>query len=216
MVRRRVHRVDQYPFDASTYMVNVTLGSGVYTNIMDAICELLACSYSKGRWSLLHVRYVLGDGVTNRMVLDRLRLRFQGNVRSLWVIEESKQEDSVYHYHIALLINERDVSMSRVRYSLWEMHKDGLLYSYRRIHPDVSKVPAELKRSISMRELKPCATHRGLMLKNESALRYGIYWMSYLAKENTKPNGSQRNFGRTKLPANWRESVQKELPFDAP
>ena len=211
MARRKVHLGSTYTFDSVEYKINVTEGSGVYVNIMDAICKQLVCAYSKGRWALLHVRYVLEDGATNRMVLDQIKLKFKKDARCLWVIEESKQEDSKYHYHMMLLVNERNVNMTKVRYSLLEIKEKGVIYSYRRIPPDPSKISDDLRRSLDIRELSDSCTQLGLYLSNTSALRYAIYWMSYLAKVNTKPIGDQRNYGQTRVPNDWKETAIKDL-----
>lgn len=211
MPRRRVHVGERYEFVGIDYLINVRDDSGVYVNIMDAICQQLMCAYSKGRWTLVHVRYVLDDGATNRMVLDQLKLKFKKNARCLWVIEESEQEEAQYHYHMMLLVNEREVNMTKVRYALFEIKEKGILHSYRRILPDPSKISDELRRSLDMGELAESITRYGLDVTNRSALRYGIYWMSYLAKVKTKPVGSQRNYDQTRVPPRWRDSVTRDL-----
>lgn len=211
MPRRKVHVGEHYEFDDVGYLINVRDDSGVYVNIMDSICQQLVCAYSKGRWSLVHIRYVLEDGATNRMVLDQVKLKFKKNARCLWVLEESKQEDAQFHYHMMLLVNEREVNMTKVRYALYEIKKKGILHSYRRIPPDPTKISDDLRQSLDVGELKESITKYGLDITNRSALRYGVYWMSYLAKVSTKPMGPQRNYDQTRVPNSWRESTLRDL-----
>lgn len=215
MPRRTLHARPTYKFGLSEYLINVVPGSGVYRNIMDAICAQLtwACK-GRGRWSLLHIRYVLDDGVRNRLLLDQLRTRFGKHLRYLWVIEESKQEEARFHFHMMLLIESRNINVRSVRYALIDWKNKGLLHAYRRMPPDLSKMPCKLRELLNMRDLKRVASPYGLELSNESALRYAIYWMSYLAKFKTKILGSQRNFGQTKVDTRWMLAKQKELPFE--
>lgn len=211
MPRRRTHSGRFYMFDDVEYMINVTERSGVYVNIMDAICEQLICAYSKSRWSLVHIRYVLDDGATNRMVLDQVRLKFKKDARCLWVIEESKQEDEQYHYHMMLLVNEREVNMMRVRHALHEIKQKGIISGYRRMPPDPAKIPDDLRRTLDWADLSGSITRYGLNITNTSSLRFGVYWMSYLAKVKTKPIGGQRNYGQTRVPEGWRETATRDL-----
>lgn len=211
MPRRKVHTGGLYEFDGVSYLINVRDASGVYVNIMDSICRQLVCAYSKSRWTLVHLRYVLEDGATNRMVLDQIKLKFKTHARCLWVIEESEQEDSQFHYHMMLLVNERVIDMTKVRYALFEIKEKGIIYSYRRIPPDPTKISEELRRSLDMGELNESISKYGLDVTNISALRYGVYWMSYLAKVKTKPIGSQRNYDQTRVPAGWKDSATRDL-----
>lgn len=208
MPRRPVHKSDLYSFDGIDYRINVRADSGVYASIMEDLCKHIVCGYSKGRWSVLHIRYLLGDGATNRLLLDAMRSRLGKMHRYVWTLEESKQDDGDQHYHMALFINSREVNMQSIRYLLIELKNRSLIKHYKKIPPDISKSSLELQGELDPGEIEEVVSRFGLELSNQSAVRYAIYWLSYIAKEKTKVLDG-RTFGASKLPDRWRETATR-------
>ena len=207
MPRKRVHSAPT--FGKSEYRINVTEESGVYESHMDRIVELVEAGYGKGRWTVVHVRYVLGDGATNQMLLNACRSRFgSDNFRYVWVLERSKQDNGDDHYHLALFVETRQVNIRAVHTLLHELTGKGILAHYRRMTPDSSKVPADFLMELDSEELDEAISGYGLTIRNMAAVKYAIYWLSYLAKVKTKVEG-QRSFGSTVLITNWREHATR-------
>lgn len=207
MPRRKVHRGDS--FGGLAYRINVTAESGVYAEHMARVAEHVEAGYSKGRWTVVHVRYVLGDGATNQMLLNAARSRFgTENVRYVWALELSKQDDGHKHYHLALFIESREVNMRAVTTLLHELRERGVLHHYKRMTPKPEKVPHEVLMELDGDELDDAISDYGLTIKNMSAVRFAIYWLSYLAKVKTKVLDA-RSFGSTSLPSDWRETATR-------
>lgn len=209
MPRKRVHKSPR--FSTPDYRINVTETSGVFEASMQRIVDMVEACLFKGRWSVIHLRYVLGDGATNQLFLNEVRQWFGGdNVRYVWALEQSKQDEGLPHYHLALFLKSRDVSMVHVQTLMHGLVREkALIKSYRRMPPAMSKVPADVLLELDGEDLIGSMSRYGLTLTNVSAARFAVYWLSYLAKVKTKPERG-RTFGSSLLPQGWKETATRQ------
>lgn len=197
MPRRELHE-DPYFND---YRVNVVEKSGVYVAPMEKIIALTEYCASQRRWSVLHIRYVLDDGASNNVVIQAYKNRLRASFKYVWVLEKSKQDNGDRHYHAAIFIDRDKRQIGVVTQVLATLKAKSAIKSFRPMPPDESKIPADLRAELDPEELKAAIKKTELALKNVSAVKFAVYWLSYLAKESTKVL-SARSFGSSKVPEN--------------
>lgn len=203
--RRQTHQLPRY--GSANYLVNVGR-EGLFTAQLKALVDRIEAASAKGRWYALHLRYVLGDGASNALVLEVLRQRLKSKKNGLcyvWAMEQSARamrsdqtEDGI-HYHVALLVNSRPNNVTRLGFMLKQLKALGYFHSYHLAAPDLKLVPLELQSEVVHAELAKACTPYGLQLTNMSAIRYAVYWLSYVTKVVTKVT-AQRSFGASAIP----------------
>lgn len=192
MARRKIHTDTHF----NGYRVNVTDRSGVYEIPMTRIIGLVESCFDEGYWSVVHIRYVLDDGASNAVVIQAYKNRLRENFKYAWVLEKSTQDAGDQHYHMAVFVNRTSRRIEVVKQIMAELKSKNAIKSYRVIPPE--GVHPSLQEDMDFAEIEDAMRKNELLLKNRSAVKFAIFWFSYLAKEKTKIL-SQRIFGSSRV-----------------
>jgi hypothetical protein len=172
----------------------------VYERHTKALIEIITSCSGQGRWEAVHVILWINSASTSiSTVMHKLQKCFSpGCMKYVWAREFALQEDELSgtHYHVAFFYNAQKHSFQTLRSGLHALVTQDLLYQYQHVVPKKSSIKnIDLAKSLN----NNAASAYGLDLRNESGIRWAIFWFSYLAKTRSKESVPGRTFGTSQL-----------------